>query len=161
MKLEKLFESKNSCLYSVDGKEMYLSDEMIVPVKWSDVEPGEAEQYNEEYLAELRLKLKAKEEKNEFAVIEPLFDKKAPDAQFTAAMKHTARRIKDCVSVIGFAIPTELVSAGGVNKESFGEGSSAGTYMAELLEKHAQYVFFCRKDDAGIRDICPVSIVLY
>src|SRR5574344_2520000 len=134
MKLEKLFESNHNSLYALDGKQVPVTEQMIVPVKWSDVEPGEAGQYNEEFLASLRLALKSKEDKNEWAVIEPLFDKDDDDGLFTAAMKHAARRIKDCVSVIGFAIPRELLLNG------LASGSPASVYMSELAEKHEQYV---------------------
>jgi hypothetical protein len=157
MKLEKLFESNHNSLYSLDGKRVPVTEQMIVPVKWSDVEPGDAGQYNEEFLASLRLALKSKEDKNEPVVIEPLFDKDDDDGLFTAAMKHTARRIKDCLSVIGFSIPEQLLNSA----DCFGTGTPAGTYMTELLEKHGQYVFFCRNSDAGPKKNVPESIVLY
>ena len=90
---------------------------------------------------QLRDELKSLEEKNEFVFIEPVFDKNASVEQFTAAMKHTARRIKDCVSVIGFALPKEAEA----QKDFF---------IEELSAKHQQYCFFSKslKDD---------SIVLY
>lgn len=102
------------------------------PVKWSEVE-GEAEEYKEDFLAKLRDQLKALEEKGQFVFIEPIFDKNAGYEQFTAAMKHCARRIKDCVSVIGFAIPEEIF-----DQRAF--------YIEELSAKHQQYCFFIRKN---------------
>ena len=132
MKLKKLFEAKDQKLFKVDGgDEVEIRPEMAKTVKWSDVEQ-EAESYNEEYLAHLRDELKSLEEKNQFVFIVPVFDKDAPSSQFTAAMKHTARRIKDCVSVIGFAIPEEVIQ-------------DADTYIEELSAKHSQYCFFCKK----------------
>jgi hypothetical protein len=78
---------------------------------------------------------------------------------FTAAMKHTARRLKDCRSVIGFAIPKELL-LDGLDAES-----PAGIYMSELAEKHDQYVFFAKKRDidetGNMEKITDTSIVLY
>lgn len=139
MKLERLFEVKDSKLYTVAG-ESYSIEGKAFPVKWSDVEGG-AEEYNEDFLAKLRDDLKALEEKKEFVFIEPVFDKDAGTEQFTAAMKHTARRIKDCVSVIGFAIPGEIL----------GEKTA---YMEELSAKHQQYCFFS-KEAAG------TDVVLY
>lgn len=127
MKLERLFEVRNSCLYRLGTDCIYEPDEKI-QVKWSDVEPVSGE-YNEAYLASLRDTLKLYEENKTFVFIEPLFDIHAPAEHFVAAMKHTARRIKDCVSVIGFAIPKEIES-----QRDF--------YMAELLSKHKQYCFF-------------------
>ncbi len=130
MKLERLFEVKNSKLFSVDGKEKSVSPELVKAVKWSDVE-GECEAYNEDFLAKLRDELKSLEEKNQFVFVEPVFDKDAPVEQFVAAMKHTARRIKDCASVIGFAIPQQV------------EGEK-DFYISELSQKHAHYCFFSK-----------------
>ena len=131
MKLERLFEVKESKLYTTGGESVSL-EKKDFPVKWSDVEAG-AEEYNEDYLANLREQLKSFEENGKFVFIKPVFDKNAGYEQFTAAMKHTARRIKDCVSVIGFAIPAEIFE----NRDF---------YMEELPAKHAHYCFFCEKD---------------
>lgn len=139
MKLERLFEVKDAKLYKVSGEPVETEGKAF-PVKWSDVEAGEGE-YNEDFLAKLRDELKALEEKSSFVFIEPVFDKSAGYEQFTAAMKHTARRVKDCVSVIGFSIPSEV----------FDEKSY---YIEELSAKHQQYCFFC-KQNAG------TDIVLY
>ena len=101
----------------------------------SEMEKEERRKKTEDFLAKLRDDLKALEDKKEFVFIEPVFDKNAGAEQFTAAMKHCARRIKDCVSVIGFAIPSEILA-------------SKAFYIEELSAKHAQYCFFC-KEDAG------------
>ncbi|MBR1722471.1 MAG: 23S rRNA (adenine(2030)-N(6))-methyltransferase RlmJ [Treponema sp.] len=130
MKLERLFEVKDNKLYKVSGEEVSPEGKAF-PVKWSEVEAG-AEEYNEDYLAKLREDLKSKEEKKEFVFIEPVFDKDAGFEQFTAAMKHTARRIKDCVSVIGFAIPDAVVA-------------QKDYYIEELSAKHGHYCFFCKQ----------------
>ena len=136
MKLERLFEVKDSKLYTVAGEPVTL-DGKAFPVKWSDVEAGEGE-YNEDFLAKLRDDLKSHEENKSFVFIEPVFDKNGDYEQFTASMKHCARRIKDCVSVIGFAIPEEIF-----DHKDF--------YIEELSAKHAQYCFFCKKNaGAGI-----------
>lgn len=136
MKLERLFEVKDGKLYTVAG-DLVSPEGKAFPVKWCDVEAGNAgsEEFNEDFLAKLREKLKSLEEKGEFVFVEPIFDKSGSVEQFTAAMKHCARRIKDCVSVIGFAIPGEVLS-----ERAF--------YIEELSAKHAQYCFFC-KEDAG------------
>ena len=139
MKLERLFEVKEGKLYTVAGEAVSV-DGKAFPVKWSDVEAGEGE-YNEDFLASLRDQLKSLEEKSEFVFIEPVFDKAASAEQFTAAMKHCARRIKDCVSVIGFAIPKEILA-------------SKDSYIEEMSAKHAQYCYFC-KENAG------TDVVLY
>ena len=130
MKLERLFEVKESKLYTVGGESVSL-DGKAFPVKWSDVEAGEGE-YNEDFLAKLRDELKTLEEKKSFVFIEPVFDKSGDYEQFTAAMKHCARRVKDCVSVIGFAVPEEIIAY-----KDF--------YIEELSAKHAHYCFFCKR----------------
>lgn len=143
MKLERLFEVKKSKLFKISGEEFFLTAKNVKSVKWSEVE-GAPEEYNEDFLAKLRDELKSLEEKNEFVFIEPLFDKSAGEKinveQFTAAMKHTARRIKDCVSVIGFAIPAEIES-----EKDF--------YIAEISQKHQQYCFFSKnlQEDSIVR----------
>ena len=139
MKLERLFEVKASKLYKMTGEPVSL-DGLAFPVKWSDVEAGE-EEYNEDFLARLREELKSKEDKGDFVFIEPVFDKNASLEQFTAAMKHCARRIKDCVSVIGFALPVEILK-------------SKDFYIEELSAKHQQYCYFC-KENVG------TDVVLY
>lgn len=139
MKLERLFDVKESKLYTVGG-EAVSTEGKAFPVKWSDVEGGEGE-YNEDFLAKLRDDLKALEEKGEFVFVEPVFDKSAGTEQFTAAMKHCARRIKDCVSVIGFSIPEEVVA-------------QRDSYIEEMSAKHSHYCFFCKKDSGK-------DIVLY
>jgi hypothetical protein len=131
MRLERLFKVENQKLYTMAGEAVSLEGKAF-PVKWSDVEGG-SEEYKEDFLAKLRDQLKSLEEKGEFVFIEPLFDKDAGYEQFTAAMKHCARRIKDCVSVIGFAIPEEIFE-----KRAF--------YIEELSAKHQQYCFFTRKN---------------
>ncbi|MCR4823691.1 MAG: hypothetical protein K5873_12560 [Treponema sp.] len=136
MKLERLFEVKDGKLYKAGGEPFSLEGRAY-PVKWSNVEAG-AEEYNEDFLAKLRDELKAMEEKSSFVFIEPVFDKDASCEQFTAAMKHCARRIKDCISVIGFAIPEEIY-----DKRAF--------YMEELSAKHSHYCFFCKKSgESGV-----------
>ena len=136
MKLEKLFEAKDGRLYKIGGEEVPI-DGMAKTVRWSEVE-SETEVYNEIFLAQLRDELKNLEAQNKFVYIDAIFDKDGDASQFTAAMKHCARRIKDCISVVGFAIPEKLTAGG------FAEGSVAQEFIAELSHKHQQYVFFCK-----------------
>jgi|GEM_PF-323216 len=127
---------------------------LCVYLPWFLVEAS-PETYNEALLASLRDFLKEIETDNLHAIIVPQPDddsspvplihygKLVPESAslFTAAMKHTARRIKDCSSVIGFAIPRELLLNG------LASGSPASVYMSELAEKHEQYVFFASQAD--------------
>ena len=94
----------------------------------------EAGGYNEEFLAGLRDWLKALEEKKVFAFFVPVAGGALSAEEgvvFTASMKHCARRIKDCTSVVGFAVP---------------DGIDVALFEVELHEKHGQYVFFSRND---------------
>lgn len=111
------------------------------------IEP-EYESYSEEFLAELRDALKVLEEKNLFAVLNivPGIDDQnkskilngtcEDDAvcDYVACVKHTARRVKDCVSVAGVFAREDFLTEGAAGKLM--------TLEDELLVKHAQYVFF-------------------
>lgn len=140
MKLERLFEVKNTKLFDLSGNKIPVSESMAKKIKWSEVE-SDAESYNEDFPAKLRDELKSLESEKKFVFIEPEFDKNAPCEQFITAMNHTARRIKDCVSVIGFAIPVEIAEF----KDNF---------IEELSKKHQQYCYFCKKEISN-------DIVLY
>ncbi|MBQ6780539.1 MAG: hypothetical protein IJP62_04830 [Treponema sp.] len=137
MKLEKKFEVKDGRLYKIGGDEVNM-DGMAKTVKWSQVEPQD-EMYDESFLAALRDELKNLEAQKKCVYIDAIFDRNGNAGQFTAAMKHCARRIKDCASVAGFSIPPELAKDGGT------EGNAAAMYQEELLQKHQQYVFFCKE----------------
>ena len=156
MKLEKIFEAKEKRLFRIGGDAVDTKN-MAEKVRWSDVEP-QPEAYDEAFLAALRDRLKAAEAVGKYAFIEPVYDRADGSVeQFTAAMKHCARRIKDCASVAGFALPAELLQGG------FGPDSAAASYMAALSEKHAQYVYFCAREAAGRapEGAAPDNIVLY
>ena len=132
MKLERLFEVKDNKLFKISGEEVALSSLIVKTINWTSVENG-PEEYNEEFLAKLRDELKGLESLNKFSFIEPVFDKDGDIPSFVAAMKHCARRIKDCISVVGFAIPEEAVA----EKDLF---------IEELSQKHQQYSYFCKKN---------------
>ncbi len=150
MKLEKRFCVEDNRLYFIEGKrELPLSSErlsaiacaesgklpadlsclLLLELPWTQVGCDESS-YNEEFLASFRDFLKALEEKGGYAAIIPLADRKLEAGEgeaLTASFKHCARRIKDCASVAGFAVP---------------EGLDADFFMEELSAKHEQYVFF-------------------
>ena len=157
MKLDSLFKVQENKLYKIaDNSYVDLSciktlaaenavqteDYFIrLEVKWSSVELAD-EEYNEEFLANLRDFLKNKEEAKRFAVITPVIDRPLsnPDQQelFINAFNHTARRIKDCVSVAGMELPLEMAETG---TEQF-----ALDFMEKLAIKHAQYVYFSKSE---------------
>lgn len=140
MKLEALFTVKQNKLFSAkyDSAVNPADFEKII-VKWSEVELDD-EVYNEELLAKLRDNLKALEAQNKFAVIIPEIDKTFETSDqkeaFINAMNHTARRVKDCVSVAGFELPSKLL-----------EAKLQGDFIDILAKKHAQYVYFAVKSD--------------
>ena len=155
MKLEKQFLSKDNKLYLLDGTECpvlnipVLSGNLCInedyarsvnsfsciELGWTQVGCDE-ESYNEEFLAGFRDFLKVLDEKKQFVFIVPVADKVPATAEekeaFVASMKHCARRVKDCASVVGFAVPSEET------------GVDSSFFMSELSAKHAHYIFFSR-----------------
>lgn len=122
-----------------------LSRLLLLELPWTQVGCDESS-YNEEFLASFRDFLKALEDKGGYAAVIPVADTwpaadggagtaagetaAAEKEALTASFKHCARRIKDCASVVGFAVPACL------------SGADADFFMEELSAKHAQYVFF-------------------
>ena len=174
MKLSPLFTVKENRLYKLADNSLINLENLpcitaksltfntnpffIIEIPWSMVEL-EPELYNEDFLANLRDFLKQFEEKNQFAIIRPVVDKSLNSADdveaFTSAFNHTARRIKDCISMIGLELPKQLIEKG------FVPDSPATAFMDTLAIKHEQYVYFAQKADikdlAGITGL-PVAI---
>jgi len=130
-------------------------------VYWDDVEGSGAEQYDESFLSALRDDLKQAEEsdvklcivpmrcsqKATFWASKPLGDTDASKIQdvelfkqFTACMVHTARRIKDCKAVCGFALPDFTL-----DWSLLCEADKCKDYEKQFIDafqkKHAHYVF--------------------
>ena len=157
MKLEPLFFIKQNNLYKIQTQEKVelsnfqnvsyqeftqnpLSNEFVkIDINWSAIEL-EDEVYNEELLAQLRDNLKKLDEKNHFAIINPIADKQISsydDADlFINACNHMARRIKDCESVIGLELPDQIFAQ-----------DAAADFMDTLSKKHANYVFFANNSN--------------
>lgn len=113
---------------------------------WSKVQMEDGS-YNEELLAKLRDYLKIMEENRDFAFIVPQGETSFSDVDradvFLKSMVHTARRIKDCTSVLGFALPAEFLEKdAGLKPEEY---SWAGWFINEMSVKHAHYVYFAGK----------------
>ena len=143
MKLDPIFTVKNKKLYKIsDNSEVDISTLKRIDIPWSTVEL-EPEAYNEEYLAQLRDQLKALEEAGLFAVLVPVADKplETPEQEelFINAYNHTARHVKDCVSVAGLELVPQLK-----DKQAF---------MDTLAIKHAQYVYFTKAENPLSDDI--------
>jgi len=142
MKLDPVFYVKENKLYKIaDNSEVSFDSLEKIEIKWSTVEIEE-EQYNEEYLAQLRDQLKSFEAVGKFAVLIPVVDKALDSAEqielYINAYNHTARRVKDCESVAGIEFPAEYLK----------KGDQAITDFTETLgKKHAQYVYFAKADE--------------
>ncbi len=146
MKLEPVFFVKENKLYKIEGNSPFAAEQLQkIEILWSKVEL-EDEIYNEEFLASLRDDLKSLEVQGKFAVLVPIIDKPLENAEqiesFTNACNHTARRVKDCISVAGFEIPAEI--------------SDFQDFIEILSKKHAQYVYFSHN-----KEITDSSIVIY
>ena len=146
MKLEPVFFVKENKLYKIDDNSPFAAEQLQkIEILWSKVEL-EDEIYNEEFLASLRDDLKSLEVQGKFAVLVPIIDKPLENAEqiesFTNACNHTARRVKDCISVAGFEIPAEI--------------SDFQDFIEILSKKHAQYVYFSHN-----KEITDSSIVIY
>ena len=130
-----------------------------VNVGWADVEmePGS---YNEELLANLRNYLKKVEEAGSYAFIVAKAGKELTDADeadtFIKAMVHTARRIKDAESVVGFSLADELVEKdeGG----EFDENSYSQWFINDMNVKHGHYVYFAKQDLLKIKGLLGKGI---
>lgn len=162
MKLEKRFCVKDNRLYFIEGNREFpaadtrlsasacagggvppadLSRLLLIDLPWTQVGCDETS-YNEEFLASFRDFLKALEEKGGYAAIIPLADRQPAGGEaedFVASFRHCARRVKDCASVAGFAVPAGV------------PGVDAAFFMEELSAKHPQYVFFSG-DDSLLKD---------
>lgn len=156
MKLESLFEIKENKLFKIDdGAEVNPSSLFEYEADQKNIEIDD-DVYNEEFLADLRDKLKGLDEEGKFALIKIKSDEKLDSEDkietYINTFNHTARRIKDCVSVTGFLLSENLLAAGKGAVEEFVE---------VLAKKHAQYIHFASKElceKYGLMDLPLVHI---
>lgn len=85
--------------------------------------------YDESLLAALRNFLKNLETSGSWAILAPVCAG-ASASECVSAISHTARRVKDCKSVVGVEIPPD-----------FSEQDTAAL-IAELSRKHKHYIYF-------------------
>ena len=122
-----------------------LPDEKLSAIKvlWSNVELSSGV-YNEEYLSNLREYLKFLEENSKLVFIYPVAQKNFENPEeaenFISAMVHAARRIKDAQSVVGFALPDEILIKD--KSEGFSPKGYAFWFVQEMSKKHSHYVYF-------------------
>ncbi len=157
MKMDAVFRAENGGLVRIsDGKNIPLGDMRTVgaeslpeltfadfivrlEIPLSSVELGGG-LYNEEFLAGLRDFLKKLEARGQFAVLAPVDNACGGDVErITALCSHTARRVKDCLSVVGVEIPREIITAGDVSG-----------FADEISRKHQHYVYFSGSADIGM-----------
>ena len=71
-------------------------------------------------------------------------------------MVHTARRIKDAESVVGFSLADELVEKdeGG----EFDENSYSQWFINDMNVKHGHYVYFAKQDLLKIKGLLGKGI---
>ncbi len=116
-----------------------------IEIYWEGVDFGDGV-YNEELLANLRDFIKKGEEKSGFCFIVPKTKKAVADSEaadfYIAAMVHSARRIKDCANVIGFAVPEEFLAL----DADFSENSLTMRFIDEMNKKHGHYLYFLKRD---------------
>lgn len=137
---------------------------VVCPWKKIEIEEG---CYNEELLAKMRDFLKKLEDSSAFAFIVPQAQKSFSSADeadsFIKAMVHTARRIKDCTSVLGFAVAAELMEKDAGKK--LDENSWSQWFINEMNVKHGHYVYFAGKSNIKKYGLSPetssVELVLY
>lgn len=146
MKLEPVFFVKQNKLYKIDDNSPVDTEQLQkIEILWSKIEL-EDEIYNEKFLASLRDELKSLEVSGKFVILVPVIDKPLENSEqiesFTNACNHTARRVKDCISVAGFEIPAEI--------------TDYQNFIEVLSKKHAQYVYFSHNKEIG-----DSSIVVY
>ena len=141
MKLEKIFDCQDGKLIKVDGSAVEEGIVSPFALSWKSVEEGEEGVYNEELLASIRLSLKEMEGSGKYVFIKGEKDRDGEFSQYTAAMKHAARRLKDCTSIAGFWIPEGTKS------------EDASFFIEELSAKHAQYVFFSASKIEGANTV--------
>ena len=143
MKLDPIFTIKNHQLYKISDNSVFpTSDLKQIEIAWSTVELTE-DSYNEDFLAKLRDELKSMEAAGNFAVLVPVADKSLENAEqveaFINAFNHTARRVKDCESVAGFELISQL--------------KDTQSFIDTLAKKHAQYVYFTTAENPLSDDI--------
>ena len=115
-----------SCTWSEDAPLAY-------PIRVSKVLTDEDEVYNESFLAELRKIVNCADSEGIKFAFFPVCDGNFSTEVLTAAMKHTARRLKKSTSLAGFYFP---------EAEDFKNEETRQFFTSELLEKHPQYKFY-------------------
>lgn len=148
MKLDPIFTVNQNKLFKIENNsEVDINTLEKIEIKWSTVELAD-EAYNEEYLAALRDNLKSYDDAGKFAILIPVVDKAMETPEqielFINAFNHTARRVKDCISVAGMELPEQLIKTGTENIQLF---------IETLAKKHAQYIYFTKDENLNDNSI--------
>lgn len=167
----KVLPTENICVYEIDdflNSEHPFDDYSVVgvkvPVKSVEISDGN---YNEEILAKFRDCLKNIENGKSFVFVIPVVEKSfetSEDADSViSAMKHTARRIKDCQAVVGFEIPVQFLEKD--KSSALDENSWTMWFVSEMSAKHQHYLYFAEKvwsdENAMLAKVSESGFVLY
>jgi hypothetical protein len=167
----KVLPTENICVYELDdflNSEHPFDDYSVVgvkvPVKSVEISDGN---YNEEILAKFRDCLKNIENGKSFVFVIPVVEKSfetSEDADSViSAMKHTARRIKDCQAVVGFEIPVQFLEKD--KSSALDENSWTMWFVSEMSAKHQHYLYFAEKtwsdENAMLAKVSESGFVLY
>ena len=174
----KLVRTEDTLLYSMENLNILNAEDIAkgvmdeisgdrltaIEIYWEGVDFGDGV-YNEELLANLRDFIKKGEEKSGFCFIVPRTKKAVADSEaadfYIAAMVHSARRIKDCVNVIGFAVPEEFLTL----DADFSENSLTMRFIDEMNKKHGHYLYFLKRDkicgEESDANISESTFILY
>lgn len=147
----KVLPTENICVYEIDdflNSEHQFDDYSVVgvkvPVKSVEISDGN---YNEEILAKFRDCLKNIENGKSFVFVIPVVEKSFETSEdvdsVISAMKHTARRIKDCQAVVGFEIPVQFLEKD--KSSALDENSWTMWFVSEMSAKHQHYLYFAEK----------------
>lgn len=143
MKLDPVFFVQGNRLIKISDNQTVNPESLkLIDISWAKVELSE-NSYDEAFLASLREELKALDGQDKYVILSPSIDKKFETPEeieaFITTVNHTARRLKDCTCIAGVLLPDELLEKG------IDSSSPAANLMETLAIKHAQYVYFVKK----------------
>lgn len=107
----------------------------------------EAGKFNEIYLAALHDRLKNSSEEVFLDLSAAGSMLNLTNEDITDAIYHTCRRLKDCISIKGVAVPRTFLLADG--EKAFLDGSLTMNLLGRLMKKHGDYHYFIGAKDVS------------
>lgn len=144
------FASSHSTLESLKNNASVL----IWNILWKDVESA-VDEYNEDLLAKLRLAIKDSQELGFYSIINlqprdfALFgtdNLEYMKEHFLDALYHTARRLKDCESILGFEHISDFIPMNDSEKIEYSK-----LVVDKLYKKHPHYIYFSA--DSALKEV--------